>query len=154
MALQQCGNCFGRFTKSQRLDPENLARSSKDSRGIVEGETVPLNKSLETSSSNEMENNGSNSRQQRSSSSASANHRISEIQAPAENEANRPYVNHGTRCLGTFMLFYLVISLCRNVALQRNKLHKDETFWSRHHLRCMGGCWSSEIWNMLYKCSL
>jgi len=91
-----CGNCFGRFTKSHRLDPENLF--SKDSRGAVEGETVPLNKPLETSSSNEMENNGSSSRQQqRSLPSVSANHRMSEIQSPAENDANGPYVNHALR---------------------------------------------------------
>jgi hypothetical protein len=94
-----CGNCFGRFTKSQRLDPENL--STKDSRGAAEGETVPLNKPLEnSSSSNEMENNGSSSRQQRGSttSSVNANHHVPEIQAPADNnDANAPFVNHALR---------------------------------------------------------
>ncbi|KAG0567399.1 hypothetical protein M758_7G145800 [Ceratodon purpureus] len=88
-----CGNCFGRFTKSQKLD----SRSTQDYLGQDKGEEVPLNNPLETSSSNEMENNGSNSRQQRSSSSATANHRVPEIRPIAENDANIPYVNHALR---------------------------------------------------------
>ncbi|XP_024384128.1 uncharacterized protein [Physcomitrium patens] len=88
-----CGNCFGRFTKSQKLD----LGSTKDSLGADKGETVPLNNSFETSSSNEMENNGISAHHLRPSSSISANHHISETRASAENDANSPFVNHALK---------------------------------------------------------
>lgn len=71
--------------------------------GADKGETVPLNNSFETSSSNEMENNGISAHHLRPSSSISANHHISETRASAENDANSPFVNHGT-----FFLFFNV----------------------------------------------
>lgn len=76
------------------------------------GEAVPLNKPLEFSCFNVMENKGSTSRQQRLSSTSrqqrlsstsrqqrlsstiTASHRISETRSPAESEANSPYENH------------------------------------------------------------
>nr|PNR39433.1 hypothetical protein PHYPA_019711 [Physcomitrium patens] len=88
-----CGNCFGRFTKSQKLD----LRTTQDFLGADIGEAVPLNNPLGTSSSNEMENNGSNSCQQRPSSSIDANHLSLEAHSPAENDVNSPYVNHALR---------------------------------------------------------
>ena len=97
MYLQQCSNCFRGFAKPQRLDSSgNLAKLSKDSRGADQGEGAPLNKALETSSSNDMENNGNNTRQQRTSSSISANNHIQETPSTSDSNTSNPFVNHGT----------------------------------------------------------
>jgi len=90
-----CSNCFRGFAKPQRLDSSgNLAKLSKDSRGADQGEGAPLNKALETSSSNDMENNGNNTRQQRTSSSISANNHIQETPSTSDSNTSNPFVNH------------------------------------------------------------
>lgn len=132
--MQQCGNCFGRFTKSQKLD----LGSTKDSLGADKGETVPLNNSFETSSSNEMENNGISAHHLRPSSSISANHHISETRASAENDANSPFVNHGT--FFYFLMFIPVLYLLcvmkshvlNVVSCMLNVLPQDENPWSSY----------------------
>lgn len=131
--VYQCGNCFGRFTKSQKLD----LRTTQDFLGADIGEAVPLNNPLGTSSSNEMENNGSNSCQQRPSSSIDANHLSLEAHSPAENDVNSPYVNHGTHYLSVFkLMLYLSCMLiggsCVHTWMQLHKTYLSICLLSGH----------------------
>jgi hypothetical protein len=108
------------------------------------GEAVPLNKPLEFSCFNVMENKGSTSRQQRLSSTSrqqrlsstsrqqrlsgtiTASHRISETRSPAESEANSPYENHGTSCPLAFLILDLVTFFCGDIYLACTNIKRSK----------------------------